>query len=148
MLLGFYAGNSCWTNSDQSFLVELKPETAKSCAETFRKMQEFCGKDFFSLEVKEFRMRDFPLDNVWELDTDVKLPEEFDFVEVPAGTLEPKTSDFFSGSCVLDEMGLYWYLANRREWHYPDIRTPVLTLEQLDEIAEGRGLRPWEEFIP
>ena len=141
-LLGFYSGN------EQNFLVELKPETAKKCADIFRKMQSFCGKDVFSLEVEEFVMRDCPLDRVWEVDADIEFPIEVrDFVEVPQGTLEQKSSDFFSRSCVLNEMGLYWYLTNRRDWCYPDIQTPTLTLEQLDEIAAGKGLVLWEDLI-
>ena len=131
MLLGFYAGDG------QNFVVELRPETAKKCAEIFRKMQEFCGKDVFSLEVEEFIMRDFPLDEVWELNSDIEFPEEFDFIEVPSNTLEQKDSKFFSGNLVLGEMGAYWYLRHR---YFPEISTPVLTLEQLDAIAEGKNV--------
>jgi len=126
MLLGFYAGN------DQNFLVELKPETARKCAGAFRKIQSFCGKDSFSLEVEEFVMRDFPLDGVWELDLDVEFPEESDFVEVPPKTVEKKSSEFFSSNLVLGEMGAYWYLNHQ---YFPSIQTPVLTRDQLDAIA-------------
>lgn len=93
-------------------------------------------------------MRGFSLDAVWEIDSDIEFPEESDFVEVPPNVLTLKDSKFFSSDLVLGEMGAYWYLTHR---YFPDIQTPVLTLDQLDAIAEGRfmtfaeNLKLWEE---
>ena len=132
MLLGFYAGDG------QNFVVELRPETAKKCAEIFRKMQEFCGKDASSLDVEEFVMRDFPLDSVWQVDSDIEFPEDLEFVEVPTGVLEQKDTRFFSSNLVLSEfVGASWYLRHR---YFPEILTPALTLEQLDAIANNQPL--------